>query len=249
LQLRVNPNKNNETNFLKMNATTQPHWIARSIGSSVITPVLLVSVVAVTLWLLLLESPASQGSQLVLIVGVLGAVGLGCAALAWIRPQRAGLSPPHVMLSLGFGGMLLGLVYDLAHEGPARLDSLCAQTATLGFMDSLRLHIEFLPGMHVGMLIGGLLAIPGLRMLRSHCGRYLCSLFFQNVMCSGWMLVGMTTGALWLARWQTERGESSLPGMLGSMFVGMTWGMVVSVALYRSYFTLRNRAAGNQKAV
>jgi hypothetical protein len=26
------------------------------------------------------------------------------------------------------------------------------------------------------------------------------------------------------------------------MFVGMTWGMVVSVALYRGFFTLRNRA-------
>jgi hypothetical protein len=26
------------------------------------------------------------------------------------------------------------------------------------------------------------------------------------------------------------------------MFVGMTWGMVLSVALYRSYFFLRNRS-------
>lgn len=230
-----------------MNATTQPHWIVRSIGSSVITPIVLVTVVAVTLWLLRQPSPAVQGGPFMLIIGSLVAVGLGCAALAWIRPQRAGLSPPHVMLSLGFGGMLLGLLYDLANAGPARLDSLCAQTTALGFMDSLRLHIEFLPGMHVGMLVGGLLAIPSLRLLRSHCGRYLCSLFFQNVMCSGWMLVGMTTGALWLARWQAERGVSSLPAMLGSMFVGMTWGMVVSVALYRGFFTLRNRAAGNQK--
>ena len=69
-------------------------------------------------------------------------------------------------------------------------------------MDSLVLHMVFLPGMHVGMLAGGLLAIPSLRMLRAHCGRYLCSLFAQNLMCSGWMLVGMTTGALWVARWQ-----------------------------------------------
>ena len=146
------------------------------------------------------------------------------------------------MLSLGFGGMLLGLLYDLYYAGPARLDSLCAQSASLGFMDSLQLHVQFLPGMHVGMLAGGLLAIPSLRLLRPHCGRYLCSLFAQNLMCSSWMLVGMTAGALWLSRWQLFAGSSTLPGMLGGMFVGMTWGMVISVALYRGFFTLRNRA-------
>jgi hypothetical protein len=111
------------------------------------------------------------------------------------------------------------------------------------------LHLEFLPGMHVGMLVGGLLAIPSLRLLRSHCGRYLCSLLAQNLMCSGWMLVGMTTGALWLSRWQAESAVSSLTGMLGSMFVGMTWGMVLSVGLYRGFFTLRNRASNKLKAV
>ncbi len=232
-----------------MNATTQPHWIARGIGSSVITPILLLTVVGLTLWWLRSPPLAGQPSPLLLIFGSLVAVALGCAALAWIRPQRAGLSPPHVMLSLGFGGMLLGLFYDLIHAGPARLDALCAQTATLGFFDSLALHIEFLPGMHVGMLVGGLLAIPSLRLLRSHCGRYLCSLLAQNLMCSGWMLIGMTLGALWLSRWQAESVVSSLTGMLGSMFVGMTWGMVLSVGLYRGFFTLRNRASIKSKAI
>jgi hypothetical protein len=208
---------------------------------------LLVTLVGLTLWLLGRQSVAAQENSFVLILGSLVAVALGCAALAWIRPQRAGLSPPHVMLSLGFGGMLLGLLYDLAQAGPARLDSLCAQTGSLGFMDSLVLHMIFLPGMHVGMLVGGLLAIPSLRMLRAQCGRYLCSLFAQNLMCSGWMLVGMTTGALWVARWQAELGGSSLTSMLGSMFVGMTWGMVISVGLYRGFFTLRNRYAPTTK--
>ena len=225
----------------------RPHWIVRSLGSSVITPIVLVTLVGLTLWLLRRQSLTAQEGQMAWILGALAAVALGCAALAAIRPQRAGLSPPHVMLSLGFGGMLLGLLYDLGQAGPARLDSLCAQSAPLGFVDSLVLHAVFLPGMHAGMLAGGLLAIPGLRMLRAHCGRYLCSLLFQNLMCSGWMLVGMTTGALLLSRWQAESGVSSLPGMLGSMFVGMTWGMVVSVALYRGFFTLRNRATTHQK--
>ena len=52
----------------------------------------------------------------------------------------------------------------------------------------------------------------------------------------------MTAGATWLLQWQAVLGEAALPGMLGGMFVGMTWGMVVSVALYRGFFTLRNRA-------
>lgn len=220
-----------------------PHWLARGIGSAALTPAVLLLLVGLTLWAVGQSSAAgTQSHQPAVILLTLAAVAAGCAALAWVRPQRAGLSPPHVMLSLGFGGMLLGLLYDFFDAGPARLDSLCAQSATLGFTDSLQLHLEFLPGMHAGMLAGGLLAIPSLRLLRAHCGRYLCSLFAQNLMCSSWMLVGMTTGALWLSRWQLAAGTSTLPGMLGGMFVGMTWGMVISVALYRGFFTLRNRA-------
>lgn len=230
-----------------MNPNTSAHWLARSIGSSTLTPALLVAVVALTLWSIGRSSALPGNSQPALIGLTLLAVAGGCAALAWIRPQRAGLSPPHVMLSLGFGGMLLGLLWDVLQAGPARLDSLCSQTSGLDFMDSLLLHIEFLPGMHLGMLAGGLLAIPSLRVLRPHCGRYLCSLFAQNLMCSGWMLVGMTGGALWLARWQaSSAGGSTLPGMLGGMFAGMTWGMVLSVALYRGFFVWRNRS--NQTA-
>lgn len=220
-----------------------PHWLARGIGSAALTPAVLILLVGLTLWAVGQSGVAGvQSHQTAVILLTLVAVAAGCAALAWVRPQRAGLSPPHVMLSLGFGGMLLGLLYDFFNAGPARLDSLCAQSANLGFMDSLQLHLEFLPGMHAGMLAGGLLAIPSLRLLRAHCGRYLCSLFAQNLMCSSWMLVGMTAGALWLSRWQLSAGSSTLPGMLGGMFVGMTWGMVISVALYRGFFTLRNRA-------
>jgi hypothetical protein len=146
------------------------------------------------------------------------------------------------MLSLGFGGMLFGLLVDLAGAGPAQLGSLCQQSAALGTWQSFLLHVQYLPGMHGGMLLGGLLAIPSLRMLRSHCGRYLCSLLMQNILCSGWMLLGMTLGAVWLVRLQLALGTPSVTAMLGGMFVGMTWGMVLSVALYRSYFFLRNRS-------
>jgi hypothetical protein len=201
---------------------------------------MLVTTVAITLWLTGRNTGISDTGQLRVVLVSLIAVALGCTALAWLRPQRSGLSPPHVMLSLGFGGMLAGLLYDVYNAGPDRLETLCTQASTMGFVDSMRLHFEFLPGMHLGMLAGGLLAIPSLRLLRPHCGRYLCSLLAQNLVCSGWMLVGMTAGALWLSRWQFPTGTSVLPGMLGGMFVGMTWGMTASVAVYRGFFALRN---------
>ncbi|PKO42583.1 MAG: hypothetical protein CVU30_09875 [Betaproteobacteria bacterium HGW-Betaproteobacteria-3] len=223
-----------------MNVQTLHRWLIGSFGSATFTPAILVSMVGVTLWSLGSTTALAQGQHMATLLTTLLAVALGCAALAWVRPQRAGLSPPHIMLSLGFGGMLIGLLYDTAQAGPARLNDLCAQAATLGFFDALELHLTFLPGMHAGMLVGGLLAIPSLRLLRPHCGRYLCSLFLQNLMCSGWMLIGMTTGALWFSRWALASSGNALSGMLGGMFIGMTWGMVLSVALYRRFLLWRN---------
>jgi hypothetical protein len=223
-------------------------WLARCLGTSTITPAALLLVTGLALWALGQSAPGGDSQLAVTIASSLAAVAAGCAALAWVRPQRAGLSPPHVMLSLGFGGMLIGLLLDVSNSGPARLASLCRQTSVLSLGEGLRLHLEFLPWMHAGMLIGGLLAIPSLRLLRTHCGQYLCSLFLQNLMCSGWMLLGMTSGALWLGRWQLVGGAGTLPGMLGGMFAGMTWGMVISVALYRSFFSWRNRRESTLEA-
>ena len=239
--IRVSPVCLTSDNLYRMNIISGPHWLAKSIGSAAFTPVLLVSFLGFTLWALGSVGAGASTQQNPAIVLSLLAVAAGCLALSWIRPQRAGLSPPHVMLSLGFGGMFLGLLYDVLHAGPERLLSLCSQSAALGFFEGMQIHLEFLPGMHAGMLAGGLLAIPSLRLLRPHCGRYLCSLFAQNLMCSTWMMVGMTLGALWLSRWQWLGGGSTLPGMLGGMFVGMTWGMVASVALYRGFFSLRQQ--------
>jgi hypothetical protein len=218
--------------------------LARGIGSASITPALLLGLVGTALWFADRQSPQwTLDAVWPVILLCLLAVAAGCAALSWIRPQRAGLSPPHVMLSLGFGGMLLGLLADWLQAGPAQLGSLCRQASTLTLNESFFLHLRYLPGMHIGMLLGGLLAIPSLRMLRAHCGRYLCSVLSQNLLCSGWMLLGMTLGAVWLVRLQTALGAPTLTGMLGGMFVGMTWGMVGSVALYRQFFAWRNRTA------
>jgi hypothetical protein len=224
-------------------ATSAPPKLwARSIGSAGITPALLLLLVGLTLWSTDRHATlVGADSRWFSILLSLVAVALGCMALSWVRPQRAGLSPPHVMLSLGFGGMLLGFLVDWADAGLAQLGSLCSQSAPLGLWPSFVLHLQYLPGMHLGMLAGGMLAIPGLRMLRSHCGRYLCAQLMQNLMCSGWMLLGMTSGAVWLLRLQLALGSPSITAMLGGMFVGMTWGMVLSVALYRSYFLWRGK--------
>ncbi|WP_345250264.1 hypothetical protein [Pigmentiphaga soli] len=204
-------------------------------------PAVLMAVVAAALWILGSMPSRGDPAGLSIVALTLAGIGGGCGALAWVRPQRAGFSPPHVMLSLGFGGMLAGLAVDVARAGPVLLDAMCGHAATLGMADALALHLAYLPGMHLGMLAGGMLAIPTLRLLRPHCGRYLCSLLAQNAMCSAWMLAGMTAGAVWLSRWQPLTGADTLPRMLGGMFVGMTWGMVASVALYRGYFTWRRR--------
>jgi hypothetical protein len=217
------------------------HWLARCLGTPGLTPVLLLLLCGLTLYALASSAPLGHGELAPTLVFSLLAVAAGCAALAWVRPQRAGLSPPHVMLSLGFGGMLAGLLLDMGQAGPLRLASLCGQSAPPDLLESLRLHLAFLPWMHAGMLAGGMLAIPGLRLLRGRCGNYLCSLFLQNLLCSAWMLLGMSLGALSLSRWPWAGATGSPHAMLGGMFAGMTWGMVLSVALYRAYLSRPGR--------
>jgi len=91
------------------------------------------------------------------------------------------------------------------------------------------------------MLIGGISAIPSLRYLRPQC-RKLCSMLTQNILCSTWMLIGMTLGAVLFTQilQQSNVIFLNLSMMLGGMFTGMVWGMVVSVFLYRQYFRWRD---------
>ena len=213
--------------------------LGRSIGSQKHTPLLLLAMVAFAYWLVGTSLVDIDWSLLALTWALV--IG-GCIALVAIRPQRAGLSPPHVMLTLGFSGMVIGLAWDVMQFTVPLLEDLCASTEGLPFGAALQAHLMFLPGMHIGMIAGGLAAIPSLRILRPDCGRYLCAVFAQNLMCSGWMLLGMTAGALWLSRLATG-GSYGLTEMLGGMFAGMTWGMVLSVALYRGFFVMKDRRA------
>ncbi len=201
-------------------------------------PASFLALVAAALWL-----TGNESSRQSALIGVtLAAVGSGCLALALLRPQRAGLSPPNVMLGLGLGGMVLGLAIDVWRTPLAMIEALCAASTARSFVDAMLFHAQLLPAMHVLMVAGGLAAIPTLRVLRPECRR-LCSMLTQNALCSTWMLVGMTAGATLFAQSVSSLAGLALDRMLGGMFAGMVWGMVVSVSAYRLFFMARDRSA------
>lgn len=199
-------------------------------------PFLLIAVVAAAL--LQVGALASGGPTLLALT--LAAVGSGCLALMLLRPQRVGLSPPNVMLSLGIGGMVLGLAIDAWMTPLHVIEALCTGSAGRSFFDAMLFHAQLLPAMHVLMVAGGLSAIPTLRVLRPECRR-LCSMLTQNALCSTWMLVGMTAGATLFAQSLTALEGINLGRMLAGMFSGMVWGMVISVSAYRLFFIVRDR--------
>lgn len=212
------------------------------LGSRANSMVTLFLVMAVAVTLGIVSINATEHALTPQVLTVLGVL-TGCYALAQLRPQRLGLSPPHVMLSLGFGGMLIGLFIDLSITPIAVIAGICSSSTNLSFLASLELHLVLMPFMHIGMLMGGILAIPSLRLLSPQC-RKLCSMLTQNILCSAWMLIGMTLGAvLFTQLLQNQSAGMSLTAMLGGMFTGMVWGMVLSVFLYRQYFNLRDHLA------
>ncbi|MDH6155849.1 MULTISPECIES: hypothetical protein [Polynucleobacter] len=199
----------------------------------------LVAAVGITLMLITITSAENIWSlQWLSLVGI----ALGCLTLSRLRPQRLGLSPPSVMLSLGFGGMLIGLFIDTRVTPIYIIATICTSSHSLSGIESIKLHMLLMPYMYVGMLLGGMAAIPSLRYLRPQC-RKLCSMLTQNLLCSGWMLLGMTLGSVIFTQALQSSDVVSLNFslMLAGMFTGMVWGMVLSVFLYRQYFNWRDR--------
>lgn len=210
---------------------------------NLLIPAGLLAIVAAALWI-----TGAPGERQAGLIGVaLAGVGSGCLALALLRPQRAGLSPPNVMLGLGIGGMSLGLAIDVWRTPLAMIEALCATSSDRGFVEAMLFHAQLLPAMHLLMVAGGLAAIPTLRVLRPECRR-LCSMLTQNALCSTWMLVGMTAGATLFAQSVTSLAGLALDRMLGGMFTGMVWGMVVSVSAYRLFFIARDRHTARRTA-
>jgi len=161
----------------------------------------------------------------------------GYVALGWLRSARVGLTAPQVMLLLGAAGMVGGLAFDEHTGGFTALVSLC-QAGTGDFVGTMRLHWQLLPATHLGMIVGGLATVPLLRSLRRGCRRQFCARLVQNLACSGWMIVGMGAGAFAFIELAAWAGARSATAMLGGMFAGMVWGMVVSVGIYRLWFGL-----------
>jgi hypothetical protein len=170
----------------------------------------------------------------------------GFVALGWLRPARVGITAPQAMMLLGTLGMLAGLSLDVQRAGLAAIASVCVAHSP-DFLAIARLHLEWLPAMHVGMVVGGLGALVWLRRVRPGCRRQFCARVVQNVTCSGWMIVGMVAGVVLYYRLAAWFGTAGVPAMLGGMIGGMVWGMVVSVSIYRVYVGLRIRAAGPRR--
>ena len=166
----------------------------------------------------------------------------GFVALGWLRPARVGITAPQAMMILGTIGMLGGLAIDVHRAGLAAIASMCAASGP-DFLAVARMHLEWLPAMHVGMVAGGLGALVWLRRVRPGCRRQFCARFLQNITCSGWMMVGMVAGVILYYRLAAWLGSAGVPAMLGGMIGGMVWGMVVSVSIYRVIIGLRDTRA------
>lgn len=161
----------------------------------------------------------------------------GLLVLARLRPARGGLTSPQWMLLLGAVGMGGGLALDAHLGGLEILAALCSGPVDLGGM--LALHLQLLPLAHAGMLAGGLAVLPLMPRLRRGCRRQLCAQLGQNLLCSGWMVVGMAAGSLVfleLAGWAGAVREPA--AVLAGMFAGMVWGMVASVSLVQAVIRL-----------
>ena len=161
----------------------------------------------------------------------------GFVALGWLRPARVGITAPQAMMLLGTLGMLAGLSIDVQRAGLDAIASMCAASAP-DFVAVARVHLEWLPAMHLGMVAGGLGALVWLRRTRPGCRRQFCARFLQNIACSGWMIVGMVAGVMLYYRLAAWIGSMGVSAMLGGMIGGMVWGMVVSVTIYRVFIGL-----------
>jgi hypothetical protein len=172
----------------------------------------------------------------------------GFVALGWLRVTRVGITAPQAMMLLATLGMLAGLALDVHRAGLAAVASMCATRAP-DFLAVARLHFEWLPAMHIGMVTGGLGALAWLRSVRPGCRRQFCARFAQNIACSGWMIVGMVAGVVLYYRLAAWFGTAGVPAMLGGMIGGMVWGMVVSVSIYRAFINLWATGTADKRPV
>jgi hypothetical protein len=172
-------------------------------------------------------------------------IGSGLFALRRLRSTSPGAAH---MLLFGMLGMLAGLMLDLRGARLELVTSLCGGSAAAGFPQVLFLHWNSLPAMHIGMLSGGLVALPFAR-FRWFARRRMRSPWAVDIarhaVCAVCMFAGMSVGALACQRLAALLAVSAAPSrgavvMLAGMFAGMVWGMVLHAALHRTCASLRH---------
>ena len=166
----------------------------------------------------------------------------GLVMLGWLRPAHVGLTAAQVMLVTGTLGMAIGLWIDTRGAGVEMIAAICTQSEGIALRERILWHWTQLPAMHAGMVLGGLAAIPWLRLTRLACRRQFCARFAQNLVCSAWMTLGMALGGT-VVYGLANQSAVGMVLMLGSMIAGMVWGMAMSISLYRLYFFWRGADA------
>lgn len=132
------------------------------------------------------------------------------------------------MLHLCAIGMLAGFIIDTRDGRFALLAALCTN-GDRSLLYWMQLHWNQLPAMHVGMVIGSLLAMPIAPIARLEL-RDLLMEALKIISCIGLMLAGMNLGMLAL-QVVSGRTQSSYV-MLAGMGLGMVWSLALSVAVF-----------------
>lgn len=108
------------------------------------------------------------------------------------------------------------------------LAGLCTSAAALGFDDVVRLHWLCLPFMHVGMVLGSLLA-AFFAAERIHGMKSVMRELIPGVACTLVMILGMNLGSyVWL---HTEFASQETTGMI-FMLAAMMTGMIATMHVW-----------------
>jgi hypothetical protein len=173
--------------------------------------------------------------------GVAVLAGIGVIRLARGRWMTA----PHLMLTLCFAGMVIGLLADRQVVLPATLLSLCVASPSL--VESILDHFAILPAMSFGMIFGGFATILVVELRAAArpaiaCRRAICARAGFNLACNATMFAGMLGGAWAAPHLAAAAGlPPSVAVMMAAMGAGMVWGMAATMTLYRSALALAAR--------
>lgn len=118
-------------------------------------------------------------------------------------------------------GMVAGAMIDASQAGFVLLASLCASAGAVSFVDTIRLHWLCLPYMHLGMLLGAVLA-PCCRAMSARGLAQAPVQLMVGLACVLWMLLASNLGSyLWLYAGWAPTEINTMVVMFAAMLVGM----------------------------